>query len=147
MQNGRIGMKQQKLKEKLDEIVSYYDEFLEDFPKESVFEEERLVRRGIEKTVELMADAIIDAAMTLISMDNMNKPKDSREAIRLLEEKGVLSRKTSLKVQDFISFRNLLVHRYARIDESKEYQSLSTEHQDIIAFVKEVETYLKRKKS
>ena len=147
MQNGRIGMKQQKLKEKLDEIVSYYDEFLEDFPKESVFEEERLVRRGIEKTVELMADAIIDAAMTLISMDNMIKPKDSREAIRLLEEKGVLSRKTSLKVQDFISFRNLLVHRYARIDESKEYQSLSTEHQDIIAFVKEVETYLKRKKS
>src|SRR3989338_3559689 len=140
MQNGRIGMKQQKLKEKLDDIVSYYDEFLEDFPKESVFEEERLVRRGIEKTVELMADAIIDAAMTLISMDNMIKPKDSREAIRLLEEKGVLSRKTSLKVQDFISFRNLLVHRYARIDESKEYQSLSTEHQDIIAFVKEVET-------
>ncbi len=102
------------------------------------------MRRGIEKTVELMADAIIDVAMIIISMEKMDKPEDSREAIKMLEEKGVLSKKTSMKVQGFISFRNLLVHRYAKIDEDKEYQCLSTEHTDILAFVKEVEKYLKK---
>lgn len=134
-----------RIKEKLDQIVLYYDELLEDFPSEEEFQQNRLTRRGIEKTVELIAEGIIDTAMMLISLQGLEKPNDSRAAIALLEKKGILSSTPGKKIQDFISFRNLLVHRYAVIDEEREYATIAENHEDIIFFVKEIEQFLQKK--
>lgn len=136
-----------RIKEKLDDIITYYHELMNDFPTEHEFKENRLARRGIEKTVELIAESVLDVTMMLISSKGIEKPQDSRTSIALLEKHGILSKKLSLKLQDFISFRNLLVHRYARVDEEQEYETIDENHEDILHFVEEIELFLKKRKS
>lgn len=131
-----------RINDKLDGLIKYYEELMEDLPSREEFKEERLVRRGIDKTIELIADAIIDIALMIISEKGFDKPEDSRDAIGVLEKNKVLNKNLSGKIQDLISFRNLLVHRYGKIDENLEYDNLQENHEDIVLFVKEIEKFL-----
>ena len=133
-----------RIKEKLDELVSLHGELLEDLPNQKVFISERIIRRGIEKTIQLIADTIIDIGLIIISKKGFSKPSDSRDTISILEKNKVLSKELSGNIQDLISFRNLLVHRYGKINQKEEYQNVSENHEDVINFVKEVEQFLKR---
>ena len=132
-----------RLNTKLDEILQYYDELLEDLPEEKAFHQDRITRRGVEKTVELIADAIVDVSLMIISGMGYGKPDDARSALAILQKNKVLSSGVAAKMQDFVSFRNLLVHRYAKVDEKQEYASIQENHEDIPAFVKETEQFLK----
>ena len=49
-----------RMRDKIDELTLYYRELLEDLPAEEVFVSERLTRRGVEKTIELIAETIIE---------------------------------------------------------------------------------------
>jgi len=53
-------MDKEKLNDKLDQLSDYYEELMEDLPNKDTFIEKRIVRRGIEKSIELIADTIID---------------------------------------------------------------------------------------
>jgi uncharacterized protein YutE (UPF0331/DUF86 family) len=90
----------------------------------------------------LIADVIIDIALIIISEKGFDKPEDSRDAIRVLEKNEVLNKNLSGKIQDLIFFRNLLVHRYGKIDENLEFNNLKENHEDIILFAKEIEKFL-----
>ena len=131
-----------RITEKLDQLIGYHQELLEDLPTKTEFKNERLTRRGIEKTIEMIADLIIDIALIIISEKGLEKPEDSRDAIRVLAKNKVLSKNTSNNVQDLISFRNLLVHRYGKIDDNLEFDNIKNNHKDVILFVKEVEGWL-----
>ncbi|HLD72753.1 MAG TPA: HepT-like ribonuclease domain-containing protein [Candidatus Nanoarchaeia archaeon] len=134
-----------RVKDKLDELVSYHRELVEDLPERDEFKQERLVKRGIEKTIELIADTIVDIALIIISERGLKKPEDSRDALSVLEENKILTKKVAGKIKDLISFRNLLVHRYGKIKEDLEYTNISENSEDIILFVKEIEISLKDK--
>ena len=133
-----------RIKDKLDELLRYHKELIEDLPAKKDFKKERIIRRGVEKTVELIADTILDIALMIISGEGFEKPEDSRSAIIILEKKKVLSKLISDKIQDLLSFRNLLVHRYGKVDEDVEYSNIKGNHKDVIAFIEEIEGFLKR---
>lgn len=132
-----------RIKDKLDELVSYHRELIEDLPEKDEFKQERLVKRGIEKTIELIADTIVDIALIIISEKGLKKPEDSRDALSVLEENKILTKKLAGKIKDLVSFRNLLVHRYGKIKADLEYNNISENSEDIIFFVKEIETSLR----
>src|SRR3989338_7536195 len=119
-----------RIKDKLDELLRYHKELIEDLPAKKDFKKERIIRRGVEKTVELIADTILDIALMIISGEGFEKPEDSRSAIIILEKKKVLSKLISDKIQDLLSFRNLLVHRYGKVDEDVEYSNIRGNHKD-----------------
>ncbi len=135
---------QRKINDKLDLIGRYYSELMEDLPSEEEFIRDRLPRRSIEKTVEFIADAIVDVAMTIISVKGFEKPIEACESITVLEIKDVLSPELSAKIKNLIKFRNLLVHQYAKIDQKREYHGILENHEDIIDFVKEIEEFVKK---
>ncbi len=134
-----------RIKEKLDELVLLHEELLEDLPEEDVFYKERLTRRGVEKTIELIADTILDVVLQIISEEGYSRPADSRSAVAVLQEKRILTASLSNQVKDLVSFRNLLVHRYGKVDQKEEYENINHNHTDVLRFVKEIETYLKYK--
>ncbi len=134
-----------RIKEKLDELVLLHEELLEDLPEEDVFYKERLARRGVEKTIELIADTILDVVLQIISEEGYSRPADSRSAVAVLQEKRILTASLSNQLKDLISFRNLLVHRYGKVDQKEEYENINHNHTDVLRFVKEIETYLKSK--
>ena len=133
-----------RIEEKLDDLVLFHEELIEDLPDSfEDFTEQRIVRRGVEKTIQLIAASIVDIALMIISEQGYEKPLDSRQAIITLEKK-VLSKRVSKQIQDLISFRNLLVHRYGKIREREEYETIIENHGDILAFASEVKKFLHR---
>ena len=135
----------QKVKDKLDLISKYYDELNEDLPQsEEEFSQERVSRRAIEKTIELIADAVVDVAMIIISAKSLEKPNESSESITILAKNGFLSSSLTGKIKDFIRFRNLLVHQYAKVDEEREFETIRDNHPDILEFLKEMENFVRK---
>lgn len=134
----------QRVKDKLDQINQYYQELREDFPSEEEFSQKRVPRRAIEKTIELIADAVVDVAMIIISGKNLEKPNESSESITILTKSGFLSSSLADRMKDFIRFRNLLVHRYAKVDEKLEFETIRDNHQDILEFLKEIESFVRK---
>lgn len=139
-----IILKRGRINDKLDELLKFHEELMEDLPSEDEFTENRLSRRGIEKTIELIADDILDVALIIISNKGLEKPEDSREAIKVLEKNSILTPELAGKIQDLISFRNLLVHRYGKIDENLEFQNIKENQGDIISFVDKIEVFLEK---
>lgn len=136
----------QKINDKLDALGQYHQELVEDLPPYDEFVAERLTRRGIEKTIELIADAVLDITMIIISAKGLEKPVDSAESIRVLSKHKFLSPGLAAKLEDLIRFRNLLVHRYAHVEEEKEYANIEENHEDIVDFIKEMEVLLRQEK-
>ena len=69
---------------------------------------------------------------------------DSRGAIEELYKNKIINQNLKEKVADLISFRNLLVHRYGKIDEKLEFENIKENHEDILEFVKRIELFNKK---
>ena len=57
-------------------------------------------------------EASIDAAMHVIRQRRLGLPQESRDAFRLLEEAGLLTKELSTEMQKRVGFRNVAVHNY-----------------------------------
>lgn len=137
-----------KLEDKLDRILDLHKELMKHFPSdEGEFKEKNFQRMGIEKIIEVIAEYVIDICLIIISEKGLEKPNDNRDTIAVLEKYKHLTAPLSKKLQDLASFRNLLIHQYAKIDQKREYHNISENHEDIIHFVKEIEEFIKKEKN
>jgi uncharacterized protein YutE (UPF0331/DUF86 family) len=127
-----------KVNDKLDDLSRYYDELLEDLPSDNDFLNNRLTRRGIEKTLELIVETILDIANIIISEKNLEKPIDSKSSIMVLAKEKIIAISLAEKIKDLVSFRNLLVHRYGKLDEEKELIHIKENHGDIADFLEAI---------
>ena len=101
-------MDKERLNQKLDELAGYYNDLIEDLPDLNEFLNQRLKRRGIEKTLELIADTIIDLANILISSLKLEKPEDFEKMDKeIAEGKAVLWEEPDCK-----NFKDKGVGRY-----------------------------------
>jgi uncharacterized protein YutE (UPF0331/DUF86 family) len=60
-------------------------------------------------------EASIDAAMHVVRQRRLGLPQESRDAFRLLEEAGLLTRELSAEMQKLVGFRNVAVHNYRKL--------------------------------
>lgn len=133
----------ERIRDKLDELASYFQELEEDIPEsEEEYLRGRIIRRACERTFQLACEDILDICNLIISGKGWQIPKDNRDSVRRLAENRIISRELSVRVEDMISFRNLLVHRYGKVDDSRAYEYLRGEMNDIYEFIKAIEDFL-----
>ena len=60
-------------------------------------------------------EASIDAAMHVVRQRRLGLPQESRDAFRLLEEAGLLTRELSTEMQKMVGFKNVAVHNYRKL--------------------------------
>lgn len=78
------------------------------------------VRLGHLKYLFITAiEGCIDAAQHVCASEGFGPPDDNASAVRLLAEHGVLGDAIAREVAAAVGFRNLLVHRYAEIDDTR----------------------------
>lgn len=63
-----------------------------------------------------VCEACIDAGMHIARRRRLGLPQESRDAFRLLEEAGVISKELSTQMQKMIGFRNIAVHDYRKLN-------------------------------
>lgn len=134
----------ERIKDKLSELKVYIMELDKDIPEdEEEYLEERVPRRACERTFQLACEDVIDICNLIIAGKALGLPKDNRDAIKKLSDTRIIPRKLSARLEDMVSFRNLLVHRYGKVDDSRAYHFLKDELDDISEFILTIENLIK----
>lgn len=116
----------------------------EDIPEdEEEYVEERVPRRACERTFQLACEDVIDICNLIIAGKALGLPKDNRDAIKKLSDNKIIPGKLSARLEDMLSFRNLLVHRYGKVDDSRAYHYLKEEKDDLFEFILTIEKAIK----
>jgi len=80
------------------------------------FEDDPYLKDIVERNLEVAAQACIDIANRIITLERLEKPADAYGAIEALGEIGVLPRELAQRLAPITGLRNILVHEYLRID-------------------------------
>ena len=70
-------------------------------------------------------EGCIDAAQHVCAAQGYGPPDDNASAVRILGQHGVLPSDLASEVAAAVGFRNLLVHRYAQIDDERVVDNLA----------------------
>lgn len=130
----------ERINDKLSELLVYIAELDEDIPDtEYEYIEERRTRRACERTFQLACEDVLDICNLIIAGKSLGLPKDNRDAVRKLADDKIIPKKLSDSLEDMVSFRNLLVHRYGKVDDSRAYQYLKEDIDDLYEFAEIIE--------
>ncbi len=107
------------------------------------FGEDFKTRGAAERYLQLSIESIIDIGNQIIAAMQWRRPEAYRDIPLILSENGVIPPGFAGEVSKMIGFRNLLVHDYAALDISLEYEFLETKLDDFEAYMKHVADWLK----
>lgn len=131
---------------KLDEMTGYIEELKEMLPEEEEYFQNLIKRRACEKTIEVAIESLIDVSAMVVSAQRFGLPANEESIMDMLVEKKVLSKELGERLKDMKGFRNILIHRYAHVDDAIVYQNLTDYLDDFYKFREAIESYLEKQK-
>jgi uncharacterized protein YutE (UPF0331/DUF86 family) len=115
--------------------------------RESAADEQRrqdpMWLRGVKYTFVTAIEACVDVAQHICAAQGWGPPADNGDAVRLLGEHGVLTRRLAASIRKAVGFRNVLVHEYVEVDNAVVVDRLG-DLSDLENFVSEVAAYVTR---
>jgi uncharacterized protein YutE (UPF0331/DUF86 family) len=136
MRNGVIVAKLKALDQVLDELHSLGQ------VDAARLKREWLVRRAVERDLQLLVEVIIDVCHRIISLEGQGPATSGGSAIKRCIDKGILTE--SDVYPDMVHFRNFLVHRYERVDINILADLVSNHLSDFQRFREEIVAYIGR---
>ncbi len=132
-----------KIKE-IEESIRSVEENLPDTLEE--FTELGLVKDGIYKRVEFAIENVFDIC-TIINTDlELGIPYDTEDIIENLVKNNILNNEMKEKLKRMRGFRNIIVHRYGRIDDEIGFEILKNKLEDFYSFIQSIEKFMDRDK-
>lgn len=117
----------------LEELKSIpFDKFRDD-PKTS---------KCVERCLEVSIQCILDICHHIIVDNNWPRPKDNKEAILTISQKGIIPSEFADRILPMAGLRNILAHEYLKVDLDKLYKHLQN-LDDFHAFQKHILAYIK----
>jgi len=102
------------------------------------FEKNVIIKRFIERNLELAIQQMIDICKHIVSKLNLREPISYADCFEVLVEEGILSEKNLEKYKNMAKFRNLLIHIYDTVNDKTTYEIFQNCLQDFEIFVKEI---------
>lgn len=102
------------------------------------FRDIQAAKHSLQESIE----ACLDIGNHIIAEKGFRRAEDYKDIYKVLEEERVIDPVLSEKLQEMAQFRNLLVHRYGRIDTKRVYIIMSEDLKDIKEFVKKILKYI-----
>ena len=126
------------IEKNLNEINSMVKEGYEKFS--GSFRDELAAKHALLESIE----ACVDIANHIIAAKNYRRPLDYKDVFKILEEKKIIPKDLSFRLQEMAKFRNLLVHRYVEVETKKLFKIMKDDVKDIEEFVAVILRYLKK---
>ncbi|MBE0512623.1 DUF86 domain-containing protein [Candidatus Bathyarchaeota archaeon] len=129
---------------KLDELDSYLSELESIMPKsyeEYVSSIEK--KRSCERLIHILIECIIDVCALIVKGLRLGLPAEEEDLFEKLEKNKIISKEMTQKLKSMRGFRNILVHRYANIDDELVFENLRTIN-DFEEFRKEISSFLRK---
>lgn len=109
------------LSHKLADLKECIERIREDWrrPSDMPFEQDRVKRQLVIMNLQLAFQNLLDMANHLVRVKQLGWPKSSAETFDLLEKDGLVTAEMKIRLQAGMGMRNIMVHRYKKIDLAK----------------------------
>ncbi len=101
------------------------------------------LQKAVERSLQVAVEACLDIGRRLIALEGFRYPEDNADVFRVLAEEHVVPPELLPRLLDMARFRNLIVHDYARIDDTRVYAILQKHLEDFDQFAKAIAAFLK----
>ena len=106
--------------------------------------DDRMSQAVVERWLQLSAQICLDITNHIISEEGFREPKDNQDMFVILNEEGIISEDFIADLTGIARFRNVLVHMYAELDQTKVYAALTEHLGDFDRFAKLMVKFLER---
>ncbi len=107
------------------------------------YQENVRLQKAVERSLQVAVEACLDIGRRLIALEGFRYPEDNADVFRVLAEEHVVPPELLPRLLDMARFRNLIVHDYARIDDTRVYAILQKHLEDFDQFAKAIAAFLK----
>ena len=140
-------MDKTRILSKVDELNIYFVELEEIIPNRlDLYINSLKDKRACERLLQISIETLIDICNILVSELKFGLPSDEEDVFSKLNSKKVITEETRRILIGMKHVRNLLVHRYAIIDDKIIYDILTKKLGDFEKFKIEILKFLKNKK-
>ncbi|MEK7673827.1 MAG: DUF86 domain-containing protein [Patescibacteria group bacterium] len=131
------------INQKLSQIYDYFsqlEQLILKFPKEEVLSDssKRLIA---ERLLQLIVDTMLDINIQVI-IDKNKIYDQTRSTFIILGELGVFPQEFANKIAPIIGLRNILVHRYEKLDKELFVKNLFQNSDDIKNYAKYISDFI-----
>lgn len=131
------------VKNKLADIEGYFKELDPLLAKNaSDILADNLKIRTVERLFQLIVDTSIDINTHLISESDLQVPDDYQSTFVTLGQNKILPMDLALRIAPSVGLRNLVVHKYGRVDVKKMIEDIKTEIGDYLEYMKAVDHFI-----
>ena len=109
------------------------------------FQKNIMLRRGIERTLQIAIECLLDIGNLLIAAHRWRAPENNRAIFEVLAEQGVIPAETLPRYEKMAGFRNILVYEYTRVEPAIVYRVLKEGLTEIENFREYILAYLRDK--
>ncbi|MCF6177432.1 MAG: DUF86 domain-containing protein [Victivallaceae bacterium] len=104
-----------------------------------LLEQDFFLKSGIERTLQVCIEAVIDIAERIISLEDISPATTAFNALSKLEDSGILA--DAKRYKKMIQFRNFVVHRNEAVANEELVYICNNKLSDFKDFIKEVQRY------
>ena len=130
---------------KLNNISGYYEEinliFKEDARK---IIDNNLKLHTVERLFQLIVDAAIDINTHIITESDFRVPDDYQSTFSSLGENNVLPMDFALKIAPSVGLRNLIIHKYGKVDIKRMVDDIKHEIKDYLEYLKYINKFIEK---
>ena len=132
-------MDSERILSKISELEKYISELNQILPdSEEAYLTSTKTRRAIERILQISIECILDICAIMVKDLKLGPPSDEDDLLSLLS--GKIPNIESIKQMK--SFRNLIVHQYAKIDNQLVYEIALEDASDFQLFTDEIKKLL-----
>ena len=128
-----------KIKE-IEESIGLVEEYLPD--KFEKFSSMGLMKDGIYKRIEFAIENVFDICAIINTDLELGIPSNDEDIVENLVKNKSLSEEMKEKLRSMKGFRNIVVHRYGRIDDKLAFEILKKNIKDFHEFIRKIEEFL-----
>lgn len=134
------------LKNKINNIKGYLEE-LKPILKEEARDiiDNNLKLHTVERLFQLIVDTSIDINTHIIIESSFHVPDDYQSTFTTLGDNNILEKSFALKISPAVGLRNLVVHKYGRVDTKRMVDDIKNEIEDFLEFLRQINDYLEKK--
>ncbi len=133
------------IKNKMYDIQGYYRELEPILKEESRSIIENVVKlRATERLFQLIVDAAIDINTHIISESDFQVPNDYQGTFVTLGDNKVLPMDFAGKIAPSVGLRNLIVHKYGKVDIKKMVDDIKNNISQYLEYLKHINKFLEK---